>query len=122
MIVIWGKLLKFEQILKVQLKFLKVFKKILIKIWKNLTKIWQFSYYRFSLLAETRTISHPLQIFWGFGGNVPPIPPPWSRYCWAQINKARYPVHASTQHASEIAKNSIAPSLEMQRKLKYIYI
>ena len=64
---------------------MKIFKKILIKMLKNLTKIWKFSYYRFSLLAEALTVPHVLQIFRVSGvGNVPSVPPRAATGVWEQ--------------------------------------
>ena len=65
MIVIWEKfVIKFEQILEIYLKILKVFKKISIKIWKNLTKIWNFP-----------AIDYFSSKIFVFGGNVLSVPP-----------------------------------------------
>ena len=86
MIVIWEKFVKvwinFENLIenfKTFKKFLKVLKKILIKIWKNWTKIIIFFYYLFLLLAEAWVVPHPLQIFRCFGGGgsfpLPPLEP-----------------------------------------------
>ena len=47
---------------------------MLIIIWKNWTKIIIFYYDLYLLLAEAWVVSHPLQIFWGFGGKLPPSP------------------------------------------------
>ena len=70
-------------------KPLKVFKKILIKFWKNLTKICKFTNYRFSLLAEAWTVPHSLQIFGVSGGGDVCSVPPWSRY-WCERTNIPY--------------------------------
>ena len=71
---VWTNFKNFIENFKSFKKILKVFKKILINNLKNLTKIWNFSYYRFSLLAEAWAFPQFLQIFRALMGNVPPSP------------------------------------------------
>ena len=78
MIVIWEKFVKvwrnFENLIE-------NFKSLSENFNKNLKNLVEFSYYRFSLLAEAWTVPHTLQIFWGFGGGgerspgSPPLAP-----------------------------------------------
>ena len=71
MIVIWEKfVIKFGQILEIYLKIVKVFKKMLIKTWKNLTKIWNF--------PAIDSLSSKIFVFGGNDLSVPPFPE--SRY------------------------------------------
>ena len=94
----WDKFVKVWTNFKNFIKNFEVFNKILINIWKHLTKIWIFFYYRFLLLTEASVVPHFFFAnFSGLGGTFPLIPPQlatplfyWYCFIWIFNNHANY--------------------------------